>query len=341
MRLGSVHKHLSIFFERMKGVNVVIISKSEELPAMQCRNFFHSTEMFNIIEHTPGQKPYMAVAYNDDDNILGHLLVSLRRRGSWLPPYIFTQGRAYGEGEYAEDCDKENVFRAMLRSLTDRLGLSSCLYIEFSDLSTKMFGYHNFRRCGYFPVHWMEIHNSLHSMSPEERLTEKAKRHITKAIKAGFYVQKAKTEKSLREFIGILRKGVSFKIRRYIPNPRLFQELVHNGRCTIFTTHSKEQGMVGGCACVYSNSNCYLWYLSSKKMLGRKKVNVITTWTAIKDAHKRGCRHIYFMDVGLPFKKDPYRDFILSFGGKPVGTYRWFRCTVGWINKLLSWIYRE
>jgi hypothetical protein len=47
------------------------------------------------------------------------------------------------------------------------------------------------------------------------------------------------------------------------------------------------------------------------------------------------------MDVGLPFRKNSFREFILSFGGKPVSTVRWFRCSIRWINGLLSWIYRD
>ena len=47
------------------------------------------------------------------------------------------------------------------------------------------------------------------------------------------------------------------------------------------------------------------------------------------------------MDVGLPFKRNRFREFILGFGGKPVSVYRWFRCNVRWINRVLSWLYRD
>jgi hypothetical protein len=47
------------------------------------------------------------------------------------------------------------------------------------------------------------------------------------------------------------------------------------------------------------------------------------------------------MDVGLPFRRNPYRDFILSFGGKEVSTLRWFRISFRWLNKLASWLWRE
>ena len=48
-----------------------------------------------------------------------------------------------------------------------------------------------------------------------------------------------------------------------------------------------------------------------------------------------------FMDVGLPFSKNPFREFILRFGGKEQSTYRWFRFSIRWVNKLLRWLYRE
>lgn len=323
----------------MNEIKVVIISKSENLPSMQCNKLFHSDEMFKIIEKTPGQKPYMVIAY-DDDKIVAHMLVMLRRRGSLFPPYLFTQGRAYGEGEYTPDCNKEEVFGEMLKCITKELRKALCLYIEFSDLSTKMFGYSKFRNNGFFPVHWMEIHNSLHSMKPEKRLTVKIRKSLINANKSGLKTKLATTDKEFSDFFKILKNYISIKIRRYIPDSKLFRDLLQKGYGNIFTTYHKDI-MVGGCLCVYSETNCYMWYLASKKNFYRKRTNAITTWTAIKHAYNQGYDHIYFMDVGLPFKRNNFREFILSFGGKPVGTYRWFRCSIKWINKFLSWSYRE
>lgn len=323
----------------MNEIKVVIISKSENLPPMQSNKLFHSDEMFKIIEKTPGQKPYMVIAY-DDDKIVAHMLVMLRRRGSLFPPYLFTQGRAYGEGEYTPDCNKEEVFGEMLKCITKELRKALCLYIEFSDLSTKMFGYSKFRSNGFFPVHWMEIHNSLHSMKPEKRLTVKIRKSLINANKSGLKTKLATTDKEFSDFFKILKNYISIKIRRYIPDSKFFRDLLQKGYGNIFTTYHKDI-MVGGCLCVYSETNCYMWYLASKKNFYRKRTNAITTWAAIKHAYNQGYDHIYFMDVGLPFKRNNFREFILSFGGKPVGTYRWFRCSIKWINKLLSWSYRE
>lgn len=37
----------------------------------------------------------------------------------------------------------------------------------------KMLGYREFRKLGYVPIAWQEIHNSLHSKLPQERLSDK------------------------------------------------------------------------------------------------------------------------------------------------------------------------
>lgn len=324
----------------MNEFNVYIITKGEDLPQMHCTNFFHSVDLFRIIEKTPGQKPMMAVAYNTEGKIVGHLMVMLRRRGSFIPPYLFTQARIYGEGEYNEDCDKETVFGLMLQKIVRKLKYGTCLYIEFSDISTKMFGYAKFRANGFFPIHWLEIHNSLHSMAPENRLTQKIKKQLTKAKDTKLETNIATTEKEYTAFFKLLRGYVSLKIRRFIPDQSMFHELKKQGVCDIFVT-KYEGKVVGGCLCVYSQDNCYLWYIVTKQKIYKKRANAITVWTAIKNAYENQYRHIYFMDVGLPFKKNPFRDFILGFGGKPVGKYRWFRFSFRWLNTLLSWCYRE
>ena len=100
--------------------------------------------------------------------------------------------------------------------------------------------------------------------------------------------------------------------------------------------------MVGCSFVVYSHGQAYLWHAAyRRKSYVWLHPRELTIWHAIKDSYDRGCEHIFFMDVGLPFRKNAFREFILRFGGKPVSTYRWFRCSIKWINSLLTWIYRD
>lgn len=322
-------------------MNVRIISKSEELPQMICNNFFHSQELFQIIEKTPGQSPYMAIATDDNGLIVGHMLAIIRTRGSWIPPYFLSQGRIFGEGEYTDKVEREEVFGLLLQKITQKFKRKLCLYAEFSDVSQKMFGYHYFRQNKYFPVHWQEIHNSLHSMPPEERLSEKMLQTIRKCYNAGVETREAETTEEVHGFYKMLNGFYRMKMRRLIPPEDQIIELAKSENAKIFLTIYRKK-IIGGCACVYSEGNSYLWYLASKrKSHPTLHPQLMTIWQAIKYAHTHNYAHIFFLDVGLPFKRNPFRDFILSFGGKPVAKYHWFRFSIPSINNLLSWWYSE
>lgn len=321
-------------------LRVSIIAKSKDLPYMTCSSFFHSTELFRIVEKTPGQQPYMVIVRRGN-TVIAHMLATLRRRGSLVPPYLFSQGRVYGEGEYTEGEDKDALFELMLKAITRKLRRKMCLYIEFSDLSQKMFGYRILRSQGYFPIQWMEIHNSLHSLSPKERINEKTLQRIERAQEAGVVSEEVQTDEEINSFYRLLSRFFSLKVRRYLPPKKMFELLHTTGNARLFVTKHKNK-VIGGSCCIYSKNNVYLWYMASKrKSHPTLYPSAVTIWGAITDAYEQEKWHIYFMDVGLPFKKNRYRDFILSFGGKEVGTYRWFRFSLPWLNRLIGWFYRE
>ena len=321
-------------------VDIVIIEHSNNLPQMASTHFLHSAEYFCILEKTRGQTPLMVVARRGG-RVVAHLLASLRRRGSLIPPYLFTQGRVYGEGDYADGEDREELFGLMLTAITRKFRRQLCLYVEFSHLSLKMFGYRSFRQQGYFPVHWMAVHNSLHSRAPEDRLSEKMLERIEHIEAAGVEVSVVEDFDEFREFHRMLRRFFSLKLRRYLPPERLFAELLSSRHALLFCTRHRGR-VIGGCACVYDEEDAYLWYLASKsKSHPTLHPETATVWAAINHAYDHGYRHFRFIDVGLPFRRSPFRDFILSFGGKEVSTYRWFRISLPWLNRLAAWFYRE
>ena len=55
----------------------------------------------------------------------------------------------------------------MLEHLTQEAS-RSCVLIEFRNLNNSMFGYRVFRANDYFPVNWLRVRNSLHSMKKTE-----------------------------------------------------------------------------------------------------------------------------------------------------------------------------
>ena len=80
--------------------DVNIYTESDKLPVLMYGNFFHSRELFEIVEKSPGSSPYMVVALDGEQHVVAQLLVIVQRRGHLFPPYLYTHAHAFGEGEY-------------------------------------------------------------------------------------------------------------------------------------------------------------------------------------------------------------------------------------------------
>lgn len=325
----------------MKEIKTTIYTQVEKLPQVEEDNFFHSRQLFSYSASTPRMKPYMVVCSDTEGRVVSQMLAIVRYRTSFLPPFFFMHCHVVGEGIYPEShFRKDELFGEMLSALTQRLN-KIALYIEVSNLSQKLFGYKQFRQSDFFPVHWMSIHNSLHSKTPEERITEKMMHRIENAYARGVICQTVETEADLKAFNKLLRQHHWLKPKRYIPDSKFFIKLRESNRCQLFVTKIRDH-VIGCSACVYSDTDAYLWYSAfRRKTYLPLHPDAVTIWHAIKYAHEKGYQHINFLDVGLPFQKNPFREFILRFGGKPVSTYRWFRCSIRWVNALLKWIYRD
>lgn len=324
----------------MDNFNIQIYEKSEEMPQLLEGNFFHSLALFRILEKAPKDTPYMAVITQDGE-VRGQMLVIVHRRGSLVPPYLYTHAHVHGEGYYAPGVDVAALFPRLLKAVTLRLRHRLCFYIEFSELHKKMFGYRHLRRLGYFPIAWQEIHNSLHSMPPEERLGSKRKDIIKRMMSKGVTTHEAVSEADITRFHTLLSNFYRFKLRRFIPSKEFFLalEASKEGKVFITTYHNK---VIGGCACVYTQDNAYLWYAAAKrKSYAALHPHTMVIWHAIQHAYEQGCEHFNFMDAGLPWKQNQYREFLLTFGGRPVTKFRWFRFYPRIINSILHWIYKE
>jgi len=329
------------YFCGMKQLNVTICRKLEELPDLNDANYFHSRRLFEVSRKTPRQKPYMVVVKDQEGQVLSHLLGIIRYRTFLFPPFLLIHCRILGEGVYYnKEYPKDQLFGEMLGALT-RLLNSRTLYIEVSNLGQKMLGYRQLRKQDFFPVNWMSIHNSLHSHAPEERISEKLQKRIDNSKAKGVTTNEVTTEEDFVEFSKLLRKHNILKPKRYIPDDVFFRNIMksEDGRLYVTKYHQK---VIGCSAVVYSEGNAYLWYSAfRRKSYIHLHPDVMTIWDTMQDAYQRGYQHMVFMDVGLPFSKNPFREFILRFGGKEQSTFRWFRVSIKWVNKLLAWIYRE
>lgn len=326
--------------------------RGKDIPDLPGTNTFHSKELFQIYEATPGYLPLLIVA-TEDGKPVARLLAAIHKAKKWLPAALTKQCVVYGSGEFLEPLyagnkknnkeKEEEVFGEMLEHLTQEAS-RTCILIEFRNLDNSMFGYRFFRNNDFFPVNWLRVRNSLHSTyKPEERFSPSRIRQIKKAIKNGAKAEEAHTVEEIQEFSKMLHKVYSSRIRRYFPANDFFRHmnnvLIKGKQAKIFIVRYKEK-IIGGSVCIYSGENAFLWFSGGmRKTYAAQSPGVMAVWKTLKDAHERGFKHLEFMDVGLPFRKHGYREFVLRFGGKQSSTRRWFRVSWPWLNNLLVKFY--
>ena len=317
--------------------------RGSKVPDLPGTNTFHSTELFRIYEATPGYTPILIVA-SEDDKPVAKLLAAIRKSVRMFPPGIIKRCEVYGTGEYFNnEADKEIIFSDMLQRLTNE-ALRDSFLIEFRNLENAMFGYKSFRDNQYIAINWLRVRNSLHSVEKvEERFSPSRIRQIRKGLKNGAKVVEAHTVEEIKEFSRMLHKVYSSRIRRYFPANDFFRHmnsmLIRGKQAKIFIVKYKEK-IIGGSVCIYSGENAFIWFSGGmRKTYALQSPGILAVWKALEDAHERGFRHMEFMDVGLPFRKHGYRDFVLRFGGKQSSTRRWFRISWPWLNNLLVKFY--
>lgn len=317
--------------------------QGSELPDLPGSNSFHSTDLFRIYEATPGYAPLLIVAFEAEKPV-AKLLASVRKSVRLFPFSVIKRCEVYGVGEYFDDSlDKEALFGEMLRRLTQET-LHHAFFIEFRNLDNALFGYRSFRGNLYFPVSWLRVRNSLHSVEKvEERFSASRIRQVRKGLKNGATVHEAHGPEEIKQFARMLHHVYPLKVRRHFPSTDFFQQIenqmVNGKRGKIFIVTYKSK-IIGGSACIYSNDTAYLWFSGGmRKTYALQYPGILAVWKALDDAKQCGYRHLEFMDVGLPFRRHGYREFVLRFGGKQTSTRRWFRFRWNWLNRVLTRLY--
>lgn len=312
--------------------------KAEDIPSLPGSNVFYSVEMFQALQQAKGFRPVLLVAY-EGTQAVGKLLCITRR--CFRFKLFFRETYVYGAGEYfPSSFAREEIFRELLACFTSSFKDRSFL-LEFRNLEEPLFGYRYFRECGYFPVRWMRVRNSLHGNRIGKWMSESRKRQISRGLKSGAEMDVARTEEEVREFFTLLRRYYSSKIHRYLPDIKFFLSLSRQSseHARIFIVRYKGK-IIGGSVCLFSEKDAYLLFSGGmRKSYPLQYPGVLAVWNAMAYALAHGYDHFEFIDAGLPFKKYGYRDFILRFGGRQMSSRRWFRVGWGWLNRLLVKFY--
>lgn len=321
-------------------IRLTTYEHSQDIPDFAGTNVFHSVEIFKALEQDKGLHPSMLVA-TEDGKPAGRLLCVVRPWLSWIGLDALS---VYGTGDYYP-CghSREQVFSEMLAYVTQSFRDKAFL-LEFRNLEEPLFGYRYFRLNGYFCHQWTRVQNTLKREELEKWMSPGRKRQITLGLARGAKLEVADTEEKIMEFFAMVKHYYLGKSRRYMPQAAFFLELhrLAAGRELSRTFIVRYKGkVIGGSVALFSGSKAYLMFSCGLRRTFYRMLTpgVLAVWSAIEYAMERGYETFEFIDAGLPFRKHGYRDFILRFGGKQLGSRRWFKIRWSWLNRLLQWLY--
>lgn len=321
-------------------IRISTYEHSKDIPDLPGTNIFHSTDLFQVLEQTPGYRPVLLVAWENDTPI-GKLLCITRRNARLTG--LRKKTYAYGTGEYFNTSRKADEIFGNFLSYFTIIFQDQSFFLEFRNLEEPLFGYRYFRQNGYFPVHWLRVRNSIHHQTLDKWISASRKRQIARGLKNGATMDIARTQEDIEAFFNMLRKYYAAKIHRYLPDLPFFLSLLkrpsEHELGKIFLIRYKNK-VIGGSVCLFSQNTAYLLFSSGmRKTYPLLYPGVLAVWNAMTYSRQQGYRHFEFIEAGLPFKKYTYRDFILRFGGRQLSTRRWFRIRWKWLNRLLIHFY--
>ena len=329
-------------------MQIEIYTKSEALPALIKGPALHSALMFRTLEQSRGSKPYMLVGYDKEGNEMGHLLIIKRRSIRIIPPVLNYWYTINGEGAYrSEYCsaEREEIFAEFLEKVFDMLDFRHT-FIEVLNIEDSRFAYSTLSSRSFIPMRDQRLYISLHSKEPHERLTRAYKTHIRKAENCGVTHQRATTPQEISEGLKLLRNYYRSKIQRKLPKENILRTMLYttdgalSDKAKLFIVKYKEK-IIGSSLCLYEEKRaCLAYSCGLRKRYPLLYPGIMAIWAAITDAHNNRYAHFEFLEArALPFMQRKFIHTLLNFGGKQVGTLRWYRFKWNWINKILRRIY--
>lgn len=327
-------------------MRIEIYTKSPEIPELINGPMLHSPKAFRAFEESGKEKPYMLVAYDNDGEEVGHLLMVRKKSLRIFPPVFSVWYSIMGEGAYSSRCNnREEVFALFLEKVFDMFDFRHS-FIEIQNIEDSRFAYGTLRSHFFIPVRDHRNYISLHSKEPAERLSVKYKAHIRRSESRGTTWRRASSEEEIKEALRLMKNFYRSKTRKKFPNCEAMFNMLHNSDGTLsdeakmFIVLNKGK-IIGSSICLYESKRAMLAYSCGlRKRHPLLYPGIMAIWAAISDAHNNGYSHFEFLEVrALSRLRKSFLNTIGNFGGKDVGTLRWYHLKWNWLNKFLRWIY--
>ena len=326
-------------------MRIETFTKGDCLPDLIDGSALHSALLFRTLEKSKWCKPYMLIGYNDNGEEEGHLLFVKRSNIRLLPPVLSVWYSINGEGVYRNKEKREELFAEFLEKVFEKFDFRHS-FIEVTNIEDSLFAYGTLSSHKFIPMRDQRMYISLHSKDPQERLTRAYKAHIRKAETYGVTHRRATSEQEITEAFNLLHRYYISKTRRKLPGKEALHAMLHNNdgtlsdRAKLFIVEYNNK-IIGASICLYEKGRASLAYSCGlRKSYPLQYPGIMAIWAAITDAYKNKYDHFEFLEArSLPYFHRKFIGTLLNYGGKQVGTLRWYHFKWNWLNKILRAIY--
>jgi len=293
---------------------------------------FQSPEFYDFYKSVKNFSPYVFIARNDNNRIIGVLLAVIIREHSNIYGYFSSRAVIYGGPLIDEKHkNKEELLNQILKTLVKKLKYKTIFiqfrnFFNFQDNLKKIFYENGF---SYFD----RINLLVNTVNKDQTLKEISNsklRQIKAGLKKGCIIRPPKDINEVRIFYEMLYNLYRYKVIKPLPGWSFFEQFYYatkEDKLGIIRLIIKEKNIIGGILSpVTPGRNIYEWYVFGlDKEYKKSYPSILATWSPIDHALNHKLDHLDFMGLGKPEEEYGVRDFKIKFGGKLVSYGRFGR----------------
>lgn len=291
-------------------------------------NFFQSPGFFEFIKGVKGYRPFLLVATDQADKIVGSLLGVFQSNGgnikSWLSRRLIIWGGPLVLAETT--ADEASIVSTLLKALKKEAG-GNAIFAEFRNFFDMTSWKGVFEEQGFeFRPHLNFLVKTDEEAPVRKRVSKSRMRQIKSSIKLGATIEEAANEAEVMDFYNILEVLYKEKVKKPLPGVELFLQFYRSPELCKFFVIKHEERVIGGIVCpIFNDKIIYEWYVCGAD--GEVKglhPSVLATWAPIEYGFKNGYDHFDFMGAGKPDEDYGVREFKERFGGEQVAFGRYY-----------------
>jgi len=281
-------------------------------------NSFQMAMFFDFYEQTNEFQPFLCMAQDRNNKILGGFLFVIQKKGKSFPDRFFR--RALILGGPLIPTNGERVLEGLLIAYNDFVK-RKVIYSEIRNMHSWSHQVDVFLRNGFKYEAHLNYQIPLNNRDVVAAFSKSKRRQIRKGLQSGALIVENPDINQVRQFYEILVKLYNERVNKPLPDWsffKSFQENIGTKNAGKYLLVHFEGKIVGGIMLpFYEKKMVYEWYVAGlDKKYKSAYPSVLATWAGIDYAIGNDFVGFDFMGAGIPTQTYGVREFKSKFGGR-------------------------